>query len=121
PSGPPAARGTPGEAPTARAIVLEAPVGRERALLTADAESDVLSQLPLEPVDLLKVSHHGSGDPGLPALLRVLRPRAAIIEVGAHNTYGHPAPSTLRALQGIRVFRPDRAGAVRFDYDVAGA
>jgi len=118
---PPAGRGIPGEDPNARAIVLEATVGRERALLTADAESDVLSQLPLEPVDLLKVSHHGSADPGLPALLGVLRPRAAIIEVGAHNTYGHPAPSTLRALQGIRVFRTDQDGTVRFDYDLAGA
>jgi competence protein ComEC len=118
---PPAGRGIPGEDPNARAIVLEATVAGERALLTADAESDVLSQLPLEPVDLLKVSHHGSADPGLPALLQVLRPRAAIIEVGANNTYGHPAPSTLRALRGIRVFRTDRDGTVRFDYDVAGA
>ena len=112
---PPAGRGVPGEDPNDRAIVLEATVAGQRALLTADAESGVLSQLPLEPVDLLKVSHHGSADPGLPALLATLRPRAAIIEVGAHNPYGHPAPSTLRALRDVRVLRTDRDGTVRFD------
>ena len=31
--------------------------------------------LALEPVDVLKVAHHGSADPGLPALLERLRPR----------------------------------------------
>jgi competence protein ComEC len=75
----------------------------------------VLSALSLEPVDLLKVSHHGSADPGLPALLSTLRPRAAVIEVGAHNPYGHPAASTLRALRGTRVYRTDRDGTVRFE------
>ena len=37
------------------------------------------------------------------------------IEVGADNTYGHPAPSTLRALRGAgaRVYRTDRDGTVR--------
>ena len=86
-----------------------------RVLLTADAESDVLSQLPLEPVDLLKVSHHGSADPGLPGLLATLRPQAAVIEVGRHNPYGHPAASTLHALRGIRVLRTDHDGTVRFE------
>ena len=79
-----------GADPNDRAIVTEARVGRFRMLLTADAESDVLANLDLEPVDVLKVSHHGSADPGLGALLERLRPRLAAIEVGAHNTYGHP-------------------------------
>ena len=49
------------------------------------------ARLDLGPVDVLKVSHHGSADPGLPALLQRLRPRLAAIEVGRHNVYGHPA------------------------------
>jgi competence protein ComEC len=116
---PPAEGRIPGEDPNQRAIVLEAVVAGVRVLLTADAESDVLAPLPLEPVDLLKVSHHGSEDPGLPSLLDVLRPRAAIIEVGRHNPYGHPAPSTLRTL-GARVgevLRTDRDGTIRFELD----
>lgn len=58
--------------------------------------------------------HHGSADPGLPDVLQRLRPRVAAIEVGA-NSYGHPAPSTLRALReaDIRTFRTDRHGTVR--------
>jgi competence protein ComEC len=112
---PPAGGQIHGEDPNLRAIVMLATVGGIRVLLTADAESDVLSALPLEPVDVLKVSHHGSADPGLPALLSTLRPRAAVIEVGRHNPYGHPAPATLRALRGIRVLRTDRDGTIRFE------
>ena len=55
-----------GADPNQRAIVAEADAGGVRALLTADAESDVLAGLDLGPVDVLKVSHHGSADPGLP-------------------------------------------------------
>ena len=39
----------------------------------------------------------------------------AAIEVGEHNTYGHPAPSTLAALRRgrVRTYRTDRDGTVR--------
>jgi competence protein ComEC len=106
-----------GEDPNQRAIVAEARVGTFRMLLTADAESDVLSTLDLEPVDVLKVSHHGSADPGLAPLLERLRPRVDAIEVGAHNTYGHPVPATVRTLEaaGGAVYRTDRDGNVRLE------
>jgi competence protein ComEC len=66
---------------------------------------------------VLKVSHHGSDDPGLASLLAVLRPRVAAIEVGRHNTYGHPAAQTLAALAAGagRVLRTDRDGTVRLE------
>jgi competence protein ComEC len=106
-----------GADPNQRAIVAEARVGRFRMLLTADAESDVLSALDLEPVDVLKVSHHGSADVGLASLLDRLHPRLAAIEVGAHNTYGHPVPATLRTLRaaGAAVYRTDRDGSIRVE------
>jgi competence protein ComEC len=106
-----------GADPNERAVVAELRDGPARVLLTADAESDVLAGLDLgEPTEVLKVAHHGSADPGLPALLQRLRPAVAGIEVGAHNTYGHPAPSTLAALRGLpRVVRTDRDGTVRLD------
>ena len=60
------------------------------------------------------MAHHGSADPGLPALLARLHPRVAAIEVGRRNTYGHPAPSTLAALRAVpTVVRTDRDGTVR--------
>jgi competence protein ComEC len=114
PSGAPA---VPGTDPNERAVVAIADAFGARVLLTADAESDVLDRLDLGPVDVLKVSHHGSADPGLPALLGRLRPRVALVEVGAHNTYGHPTPQTMQALAAAvpAVRRTDRDGTVRVD------
>jgi competence protein ComEC len=118
--------GVTGADPNDRAIVLEAAIARPagetaRVLLTADAESDVLGRLELGRVDVLKVAHHGSADPGLPALLERLDPLVAGIEVGAQNTYGHPAPTTIRALRDVpRVVRTDRDGSVRADLGTAG-
>jgi competence protein ComEC len=103
--------------PNQRAIVAEVRADGMRMLLTADAESDVLGPLDLGAVDVLKVSHHGSADPGLAALLTRLHPRLAAIEVGRHNRYGHPAASTVQALAaaGAAVVRTDRDGSVRVE------
>ena len=99
--------------PNDRATVLHVRDGAFDLLLTADAESNVLAGLTLPVAEALKVSHHGSDDPGLPGVLRRLRPQAAVIEVGAHNSYGHPTPSTLAALRGVPVVRrTDRDGTV---------
>jgi competence protein ComEC len=105
------------EDPNQRAIVAEVEADGTRTLLTADAESDVLAGLDLARVDVLKVSHHGSADAGLPALLERLRPRVAAIEVGRHNVYGHPAAATVGALRaaGAAVVRTDVDGSVRVE------
>jgi competence protein ComEC len=101
--------------PNERAVVARAEVGDFSLLLTADAESDVTGPLDLAPVTALKVAHHGSADAGLPALLARLHPRIAAIEVGRHNSYGHPAPSTVAELRRAvpTVVRTDRDGTVR--------
>jgi beta-lactamase superfamily II metal-dependent hydrolase len=41
-------------------------------------------------------------------------PRFAPISVGRHNLFGHPAPTTLRALRdaGARIYRTDRCGLI---------
>jgi competence protein ComEC len=69
-------------------------------------------------VDIYKVSHHGSKLQD-PELMQELSPRLAIISVGAENTYGHPAPSTISALTelGAKVLRTDRDGAVAISAD----
>jgi competence protein ComEC len=70
--------------------------------------------LDLPQVDVLKVAHHGSKDEGLPALLEETKPKTALVSVGEHNTYGHPAPSTVEALRAIPdVRRTDQDGTVR--------
>ncbi|MGW3556219.1 ComEC/Rec2 family competence protein, partial [Streptomyces sp. NPDC000963] len=67
----------------------------------------------LAPVDVLKVAHHGSAHQD-PALMRVVRPRLALVSAGRDNPYGHPSPRTLAALRdgGARVLRTDRDGAI---------
>ena len=115
-SPPPRAPGPPADDPNPRAVVAIVSAGGFDLFLSADAESDALAPLDLADVDAMKVPHHGSADDGLPELLRRLRPEAAAIEVGAGNTYGHPAPSTLKALRaaGVRTWRTDRHGTVAF-------
>ncbi len=106
-----ATRATP---PNDAALVILARQGACSFLLPADAESPVLLTDRLPPVGVLEVAHHGSGDAGLGRLLAEIRPRLAVISVGAHNSYGHPAPATLAALgaAGVPVRRTDREGDI---------
>jgi competence protein ComEC len=112
-SPPPRPPGPPPEDPNPRAAVAIVSSGGFDLLLSADAESEALLPLDLPDVEAVKVPHHGSSDPGLPELLHRLRPEIAAIEVGL-NTYGHPAPSTLAALEhaGVTTYRTDRDGSV---------
>ena len=111
-----------GADPNQRAIVITAKAPGLDLLLTADAESDVLGPLQMAPVDVLKVSHHGSSDEGLPALLAQIEPRIAVIEVGGRNSYGHPTRETLEALNsaGVQTWRTDKDGTVRIEADRSG-
>jgi competence protein ComEC len=106
--------------PNDSAVVMHARYGEVDALLTADAESNVT--LPLHPpqAEILKVAHHGSADDGLEELLRAVRPRVALISVGAGNDYGHPTASTLATLEsrrGLDVYRTDQDGAITVESD----
>ena len=116
----PADPGSPSEDPNLNALVLVATYGETDVLLPADAESDVTTGLPLSGVEVLKVAHHGSADPGLDDELRALRPRIAVISCGRNNDYGHPRAETLAALAGspgLAVYRTDVDGRVVVESD----
>jgi competence protein ComEC len=103
-------------------IVLLGEVGGRRFLLTGDIEEGIdplLVARGLPRVDVLKVAHHGSRTATTDALLQAVRPRVAVVSVGARNTYGHPSRATLARLEGIgaRVYRTDRNGSVRVTFD----
>jgi len=102
--------------PNALALVIRARWHRFTMLLTADAEAE---STPLDPgpIDVLKVAHHGSDDAGLGPLLDRIRPRLAVISVGADNSYGHPTPGTLATLaaHGVPTMRTDLDGTVEID------
>jgi competence protein ComEC len=112
--------GSPTEDPNRLAVVLLASYGEVDALLTADAETDVTAPLLSRRIEILKVAHHGSADPGLEDELRQLRPTVAVISCGRGNDYGHPRPSTVAALRdspGLSLFRTDEDGRVVIDSD----
>lgn len=108
----------PGAAPPAdpneRAAVTHVRVSGMSMLAAGDAEGPQLLPLALPHAEVLKVSHHGSGDPALAALLARVRPVVGLIGVGRENRYGHPTAETLTELAkaGVDVFRTDRDGTV---------
>ncbi|MDB5072485.1 MAG: putative hydrolase [Candidatus Eremiobacteraeota bacterium] len=63
---------------------------------------------------VLKVGHHGSAYSSAPGFVAAVRPRYAVISVGRHNLFGHPAPTTLATLRstGATAFRTDLCGAI---------
>jgi competence protein ComEC len=79
--------------------------------LEPPAQNQLINQV--GPVDIYKLSHHGSKyqDQGL---MRALSAQLALISVGAKNPYGHPAAESIDSLTrlGTQVLRTDRDGAV---------
>ena len=99
-------------------VVLLASVPGFSAVLTGDAESDVLAPLiaqrALGDIDVLKVGHHGSAGAVSDSVLASLKPEYALISVGSGNKFGHPKRSTLDELArgGSRVVRTDESGDI---------
>jgi competence protein ComEC len=87
-------------------------------LFTGDAGTNAEQRFLSEHADLrcaiLKVGHHGSAYGTTPGFLAAVRPKVAIISVGRHNVFGHPAPSTLATLRkfGSKIYRTDENGAI---------
>ncbi len=99
--------------------------GAFRMLFTGDAGAEAEQRFLLEGIDLhatvLKVGHHGSAYSSTPAFINAVHPAYAIISVGRHNLFGHPAPSTIDTLQrlGVQIYRTDENGAVTATTDGA--
>lgn len=107
-------------------IGVELRYGSFRTLFTGDAESlqrEFWATDSLVAVQVLKVSHHGSSNGTDAAMLRQLRPCAAVISVGAKNAFGHPSPRVMRLLEvsRARAYRTDKLGTVTIAADSSGA
>jgi competence protein ComEC len=98
-------------------VVLRASTAAGRILLTGDVELDAQLDLLVNRTDLradvLKVPHHGSRF-NAEEFLAAVRPRVAIVSVGAHNRYGHPNQHVLDTLaeKGASVLRTDLDGDI---------
>lgn len=82
--------------------------------LTGDITKEILEGLIDMPCDVLKVAHHGSRTGTTEALLSKIRPKIALMQLGANNRYGHPHQEALEMLKkfGADVYRNDLDGEV---------
>ncbi len=109
----------PAEKANEGGIVLELAYGESEALLMADVGSGVekrllsLNAAQLD-ADVLKVGHHGSRFSTSEAFVSAVSPAAALISVGAKNSYGHPTKEVLDRLaaHGIKIVRTDQEGTI---------
>lgn len=102
-----------------RSLVVLANYKGKKILFTGDISEITEKKLKGQfgPVDILKVSHHGSKYSSTMDFLRETRPEYSIISVGAKNSYGHPDPTVLKNLSYInsKTLRTDQEGEIIFD------
>lgn len=104
-------------------LVLELTYGKQRALLTGDAErpveEDMVANAQLQPVTLLKVGHHGSRTSSSKEFLDQVRPRFAFISDGYMNAFHHPHDVVLKRLaeHHASIWRTDQQGLLTFETD----
>lgn len=91
-------------------------------LFTGDMEKEVEDYLLdkiHEPIDIIKVPHHGSNTSSTKELLEVIRPKYGVITVGRNNLYGHPREEVLDRYRHMdsRIYRTDLMGMVKVELD----
>ena len=86
-----------------RSLVILLQYGEVRILLTSDIQHATESWLVAHrrelQADVMQVPHHGSKTSTTPDFVRYVRPRDAVISLGAGNPYGHPHPGVLKTLR----------------------
>jgi len=98
-------------------IILQLNYGKFDALLTGDIESEIEQILVwrglIEPVEILKIAHHGSKTSTTEELLSAADPGMAVISVG-ENFFGHPAEEVLERLKKFQIpfLRTDEVGTI---------
>ncbi len=108
-----------GEELNGSSLVAVVQYGQTEILIPGDAEAQVLAGYDLPAVDVVVVPHHGSEGAVTSRLLARLGVKSAAVSVGAGNSFGHPADTTLDVLSrgGVDVVRTDRNGWVSYTTD----
>jgi competence protein ComEC len=108
-------------------LVLRLSYGQTTILLTGDIEMEAMEVIYKNhgnqlDCDIFLVPHHGSKYGLYEDFLSVIKPQAAVIQVGERNTFDHPAPEVIRYWQerGVPVYRNDLHGAITFWSDGRG-
>ena len=68
------------------------------------------------PVEILKVSHHGSKSATSEEFVRLLQPSVAVLSYGRGNSYGHPHAEVVKRLEEAEaaLYMTGRSGAAQF-------
>jgi beta-lactamase superfamily II metal-dependent hydrolase len=104
-------------------VVIRLVYGKTSWLFTGDAEKPaenaILKSGRTVSADILKVGHHGSANSSTADFLKAVKPQAAVIEVGAGNTYGLPTDAALKRIKVYtsKIYRTDEDGIVVFTSD----
>ena len=104
-------------------LVLRIRYGSRSFLLSGDVERPIerrmLEENEIQPIDVLKVAHHGSRTSSSEDFLSAANPAFAIISVGLDNSYGHPNRDVLDRLgeHHTAVYRTDENGLVTIRTD----
>jgi competence protein ComEC len=104
-------------------LVAEFEYGNLSMLFTGDsdmyAESEYVSHLSGDKINILQCPHHGSKYSSSELLLDTIRPDITVISCSKNNVYGHPARETLERLEavGSRCYITSQDGMVTVKYD----
>lgn len=108
-------------------IAVKAVHGDNSFIFAGDAEFDEEDMLSKSGYDLtakvMKVNHHGSGGSSGYNYLNAVKPKYAVISVGANNDYGHPKTAALNRIAKYcadNIYRTDECGNVVFESDGEG-
>ena len=107
----------------ANSVVARLAFRKATALFVGDIEPEtehwLLAHSATLTADVLKVAHHGGHYSSTSEFLQAVKPRIAVISVGARNDYGHPTPQAIARLTaiGAAVYRTDRDGTVTLSTD----
>ncbi len=91
-------------------IVIEMDYGTTKYLFMGDASTKIEEKIEWNKVDVLKVAHHGSNSSTSQEFLDRVKPKYAIISVGANNSYDLPDKDIIDRLNNnkIKTYRTDK-------------
>ncbi|MFT4977379.1 MAG: competence protein ComEC [Myxococcota bacterium] len=100
-------------------LVIRIDHGEHSFLFTGDIEVEGEAALVgrMEPVDVVKVAHHGSTSSSSEAMVAAAQAEWAVVSCGVDNAFRHPRPLTLHRWRGVTLLRTDVDGTVRFETD----
>ncbi len=96
---------------------------QRKILLMADAEEKsenyILNTYNLEPIDILKVSHHGSKYSTIEPFLKIIHPKISLISVGENNQFSHPHKELIARLKKYqtKIYQTKQSGNITINLD----